>query len=701
MNRKYGVLFVISVLVQTGLILSESHFTNQWVAHIDGEEVQVRDIIKRYGFELIRPMPNFENHYILRHVDLPYRSKRSGLDHTRRLTEDTRVRWAEQQVARPRQKRDMHNGQQYRNSLHFNDPMFPDQWYMVGEGKGKFMSNVQDVWAQNITGRGVVVTIVDDGLEHTHPDLKPNYDPKASTDLNGDDDDPMPRYDKKNTQRHGTRCAGEVSMVANNSKCGVGMAYKASIGGIRLLDGPVTDWMEGAALSHNLDHIHIFSLSWGPLDNGVTLDGPNRLTNGAMVKGVEKGRDGKGAIYVLASGNGGIKGDNCNCDGYAGSIYTISVSSATEHYLYPWYGERCSSTLTTAYSSGWRNEKKVYTTDLRNGCTNSHSGTSASAPLVSGIIALTLEANPKLTWRDVQHLIAVTSKPKPLRRHTKDWYTNAAGFHVSLSFGFGMIDALDMVNRSRHWHTVPKQNKCEAHVRAIGQRDAFPRELKTGREVQVEIDTDGCQGQDKEINYLEHVIFVFTMDYTHRGAISAFAKSPSGTVTRLLSPRKKDWTRSNFFDWPLMSVHTWGENPAGTWIFWVEDEWPLMSVHTWGENPAGTWIFWVEDEGEVGKRNSGALLNVKMVMYGTKEPPAYRLDESHVKEFDDKEEMGNNLWTEGNNEDSNVFDDERDTEEIKTDDDEDERDIEESRIDDDGEEVFLDRYSDNYFYSLW
>jgi len=38
-----------------------------------------------------------------------------------------------------------------------------------------------------------VVTILDDGIERTHPDLEENYDPKASTDLNGNDDDPMPR----------------------------------------------------------------------------------------------------------------------------------------------------------------------------------------------------------------------------------------------------------------------------------------------------------------------------------------------------------------------------------------------------------------------------------------------------------------------------------------------------------------------------
>ena len=43
-----------------------------------------------------------------------------------------------------------------------------------------------------------------------------------------------------------------------------------------------------------------------------------------------------------------------------------------------------------------------------------HSGTSASAPLAAGIFALVLEANPKLSWRDLQHLIVITSDAEPL-----------------------------------------------------------------------------------------------------------------------------------------------------------------------------------------------------------------------------------------------------------------------------------------------
>ena len=56
--------------------------------------------------------------------------------------------------------------------------------------------------------------------------------------------DPQPRYEQTDMNRHGTRCAGEVAGIRDNQVCGVGIAYRASIGGIRMLDGDVTDAVE-------------------------------------------------------------------------------------------------------------------------------------------------------------------------------------------------------------------------------------------------------------------------------------------------------------------------------------------------------------------------------------------------------------------------------------------------------------------------
>jgi len=59
-------------------------------------------------------------------------------------------------------------------------------------------------------------------------------DPSASTDINDNDDDPMPRDNGDN--KHGTRCAGEVAAIAFNQYCGIGVAYNASIGGTVIIN---------------------------------------------------------------------------------------------------------------------------------------------------------------------------------------------------------------------------------------------------------------------------------------------------------------------------------------------------------------------------------------------------------------------------------------------------------------------------------
>ena len=92
--------------------------------------------------------------------------------------------------------------------------------------------------------------------------------------------------------------------------------------------------------------------SWGPEDDGKTVDGPHHLANLALRHGVDFGRQGYGSIYVVASGNGGSSGDNCNYDGYANSIFTITIGAVDESGHMPYYGEECASMLSVTFSSG-------------------------------------------------------------------------------------------------------------------------------------------------------------------------------------------------------------------------------------------------------------------------------------------------------------------------------------------------------------
>jgi hypothetical protein len=92
---------------------------------------------------------------------------------------------------------------------------------------------------------------------------------------------------------------------------------------VRMLDGMVNDAVEARSLSLNPSHIDIYSASWGPQDDGKTVDGPGPLAKQAFVNGITKGRGRKGSIFVWASGSGGHHTDNCNCDGYTNSIFNL------------------------------------------------------------------------------------------------------------------------------------------------------------------------------------------------------------------------------------------------------------------------------------------------------------------------------------------------------------------------------------------
>ncbi|XP_051739040.1 furin (paired basic amino acid cleaving enzyme) b isoform X1 [Ctenopharyngodon idella] len=546
--------YLVLLAAEVRLITGQGIYTNTWAVHIEGGAEEAERIAQKHGF--ISHGQVFRDYYHFQHRGVVRRSLSGHRGVHVRLHAEPQVIWAEQQISKRRCKRDIH--------IEPTDPKFPQQWYLsfslqYNPSHGDL--NVKEAWAQGFTGRGVVVTILDDGIEKDHPDLERNYDPDASYDVNDRDPDPQPRYTQLNDNRHGTRCAGEVAAAANNGVCGVGVAYNAKIGGVRMLDGEVTDVVEAQSLSLNSQHIHIYSASWGPEDDGKTVDGPAKLAKEAFLQGVTEGRGGLGSIFVWASGNGGRERDSCNCDGYTNSIYTLSISSTTQYGNVPWYSEACSSTLATTYSSGNLNEKQIVTTDLRKKCTDSHTGTSASAPLAAGIIALALEANMNLTWRDMQHLVVRTSRPAHLI--TNDWRTNGVGRLVSHSYGYGLLDASAMVALAQNWTSIGPQHKCVINMltepRDVRNHLIFSRIV------------EACSGQPDFVSSLEHVQARLTLSYNHRGNLAVHLISPLGTRSTLLAPRPQDNSAEGFNDWAFMTTHSWDEDPRGEWTLEIEN----------------------------------------------------------------------------------------------------------------------------------
>lgn len=325
-----------------------------------------------------------------------------------------------------------------------------------------------------------------------------------------------------------------------------------------MLDGKITDRLEAQALGFNFNYIDILSASWGPLDDGKTVDGPGILSYQAFQNGIRFGRNGKGSIFVWASGNGGRLQDNCNCDGYTSSIFTITIGSVNQEGLMPIYGEKCSSILASTFSSGNSFQAGVITTDLHNTCTKRHTGTSASAPIGAGIIALALEANSNLTWRDVQYLIIKSSDPIKLK--AKDWQKNGIGKFFSHNYGYGLMNAGRMVESALKWPNIGEQ--IINIINFMGKDEEFVVESKSLRRLSMEFKN----ATNKKLNYLEHVVASISIEARIRGKIKIRLISPSNTRSTLLEFRGNDLSSKGFRSWPFMSVHFWAERPYGIWV---------------------------------------------------------------------------------------------------------------------------------------
>jgi proprotein convertase subtilisin/kexin type 2 len=604
-------------------------YTNHFLVHTHKSGAEhAHQVAKRHGFINRGPVLKSDTEWHFVQPALSHARTRRSVGHHAKLSRDDDVKYVEQLTGYRRNKRGYRPlEERLQEQLDFtsvqspSDPLYEYQWYLKNtgqsNGKPRLDLNVEKAWALGFTGKNITTAIMDDGVDYMHPDLRNNFNAEASYDFSSNDPYPYPRYTDDWFNSHGTRCAGEISAGRDNGVCGVGVAYDSKIAGIRMLDQPyMTDLIEANSMGHEPNLIHIYSASWGPTDDGKTVDGPRNATMRAIVKGVNEGRNGLGSIFVWASGDGG-EDDDCNCDGYAASMWTISINSAINSGENAHYDESCSSTLASTFSNGGRNpETGVATTDLYGRCTRSHSGTSAAAPEAAGVFALALEANPQLTWRDLQHLTVLTSSRNSLFdgrcRELPDlglefqdnhqgaaktgncthfeWEMNGVGLEYNHLFGFGVLDAAEMVQLAQVWKSAPPRFHCEAGT--INEHHEIPSD---GNLI-LELSTDACVGSATEVNYLEHVQAIVTLNSTRRGDTTMYLVSPSGTRTMILSRRPKDDdAKDGFTNWPFMTTHTWGENPRGKWRLIVR----------------------FQGKGE----HRGTLKRFTLMLHGSKDPP--------------------------------------------------------------------------------
>lgn len=452
-----------------------------------------------------------------------------------------------------------------------NDKLFGKQWHLSNTGQlggtAGIDVNPLQVW-DTYRGAGVRIGIVDDGLQTTHPDLAPNVDTENDYDWNGADNNPDPSlfYDF-----HGTSCAG-VAAACGNNKTGVsGAAPEATLVGLRLISDYASDLQEADAINYRPELIQIKSNSWGPDDDGKTLEGPGPLALAALKNACETGRGGLGTIFTWAGGNGGNEQDDSNKDGYANSIYTIAVGAVSDLGTKADYSEPGANLVISAPSSS-RGRQGITTTDLVGArgyntrgrspepydtdYTGTFGGTSSATPLAAGVVALMLEANPNLGWRDVQEILirsAAVCSPGDA-----DWITNGAGLRFNHKFGAGLINAGAAVALAKTWVNLAPQVSTFSAQTGLGA--AIPDNNATGITRTFNIIDDVR---------LEHVTLKLNISHPNRGDLEITLRSPAGTLSRLAS-RHND-TGDHYPDWTFMTMRNWGESSKGTWTLTIKD----------------------------------------------------------------------------------------------------------------------------------
>ncbi|KPA17207.1 protein containing Peptidase S8 and S53, subtilisin, kexin, sedolisin [Candidatus Magnetomorum sp. HK-1] len=476
----------------------------------------------------------------------------------KRVKKNTDIVWTQQQVRRWRF---------LRSKPYFEDPLFPEQWHLSNTGQhgGTQEADVHIIpaWDSGLSGDGIVIGIVDDGLQHKHPDLAPNYVANWSYDYNDRDPDPNPFLGSLyiSGDSHGTSVAGVSAARENNDSCGVGAAFRARLAGLRLLASEISDADEAECLSHERDNIHIYNNSWGPAD-GEGLEGPGPLALAALEDNIKHGRNGLGNIYVFAAGNGLQQSDNVNYDGYANQRFVIAVSAVNQYGEQSYYSEPGACILVCAPSDG--RSVGIYTTDLMGqdgydfsgDCTGTFGGTSSAAPLVSGIIALILEKKPTLSWRDVQHILVKSAEKND--SSDSDWLTNSAGFWINHKYGFGRIHADHAVKLAGNWQTVSEEVTVASTKLYVNQDIPADTNLSLTSQIYIQDNLS-----------IEHVAVVLTTNHNCTGQLEISLKSPSGTKSVLAQRHNAN---TPYDDWMLTSVRHWGESSIGTWTLEIVDQ---------------------------------------------------------------------------------------------------------------------------------
>ena len=547
------------------------------------------------------------------------------------------------------------------------DPLRPQQWNLENTGQAAFALiggvpgedlGMTETLANGPTGRGVEIAVVDTGLDICHPDLRDNMTPQASYNFNAE---AWPRSDATDpfnptaSGDHGTSVAGLIAATANNGIGIRGVAPGARVRGYNFLsafnrgrDSTILLDSLGASKSNpDSASVHIFNMSYGFL-HGLQGNSSRPLVD-VLTEGVTNLRDGRGALYVKAAGNGyrycfGLRRQYTFADqdapyrpsnalgcSSANSDYNnnlpqmIVVGGFNAHGRRASYSAAGANLWVTAPAGEYGDfEPAMVTTeqagphrgadinsgviDLEGGAVDPHgdyrstfSGTSAATPNTAGAVALLLEAQPDLTWRDVKHILARTARQidpeiEPVRigfgnmpvvlRH--GWITNAAGYNFHNWYGFGAVSVDAAVEMAR---TITPDNLGELTQMEFGHEGSVTIPDNDGEGAAQVLTVSGVS----ESANIEAVQLIIRATHDFPNDLGVTVISPAGTES-IVNPIYNDALTSDpggFRDWSLLTNAFYGESPNGDWTLRVIDAAPgdIGSLDGWtlnfwlGEHP--------------------------------------------------------------------------------------------------------------------
>ncbi len=478
-----------------------------------------------------------------------------------------------------------------------SDPSFAQQWHLDNSAPGEFDLNVVDVWP-SYTGKGVSAFVIDDGFDYTHPDLAPNYDTTLDYDFEEQDDDP---FGSTVDDSHGTATMGILGAARNDSGV-VGVAYEADLTGYRVYSfisdrfiNQIADAIEQAAD----DGADLVSMSLGSqysanfFDRAIDPAAMAALQT-AIDSAVDGGRDGLGTVLIKSAGNGRHQSPphNANASSWNADFKTISTGATDAEGIVTFYSTPGANLLVSAFGS--LVPGSVVTSDRVGAAgydpgdvTTTFNGTSAAAPMVAGLVALMLEANPELGWRDVHEILANTARQTDQSNPTWTWNAsdswNLGGMHHSEDLGYGLIDAHAAVRLAEYW----QDQSTTANLTSASVGGAItPTEIP-------DADTNGLEFklvQGSAVERVEYVTVSMDLPHTRAADLIITLTSPNGTTTTLLD------TNAGLADHPDTWTYTAsgfrGEEAAGTWTVKIVDQFvdrvgtlTDLSLEVWGSPP--------------------------------------------------------------------------------------------------------------------